>query len=111
MNFYIGNAIEDIDVNEGENVEFSDDFLDLIYKLRKKVSIDMSKLYKINPYRDVIISKKDLFEIIKICKYILNASLLENDIELEERKQMLKELIAIAQKAIARDLGLISIGD
>ncbi len=110
MNFYIGNSIGKID-KQDVNVEFSDKLINFIYKLRGQVSFDMSKLYEIDPYDDVEVSENDLSQIIEICNYILDASLLQNYEELEEGNQMLQDLVEIAQKAISRGLGLISIGD
>ena len=110
MNFYIGNSIDKIN-EQNDNVEFSDDLINFIYKLRKKVTCDMSKLYGINPYSDVEIPKSDLFQIIEICEYILNTSLLQDYEDAEEGNQMLRDLVKISEKAISKDLGLISIGD
>ena len=110
MNFYIGNSIDEIDEQDG-SVEFNDELIDFIYKLRGQVSYDMSKLYEIDPYDDVEVYKNDLSLIIEICNYILDTSLLQEYGELEEGNQMLQGLIEIAQKALSRGLGLISIGD
>ena len=49
MNFYIGNSIDEVDI-QSDNVEFSDELIEFIYKLRKHVPFDMSKLYEINLY-------------------------------------------------------------
>ena len=110
MNFYIGNSIDEID-EQDVNVEFSDELIDFVYKLSKQEPFDMSKLYEINPYDDVEIPKSDLPQIVRICKYILKTSLLKDYKEAEEGGQMLRNLLKIAQKAIARDIGLVSIGD
>ncbi len=110
MNFYIGNSIDEIE-EQDTNIEFSDDLIDFIYKFRRKMLYDARKLYHINPYSDVEISKNDLPQIIEICEYILDASLLQNYQDLEEGEQMLKNLIEISQKAITENSGLISIGD
>lgn len=110
MNFYIGNLIDEID-EQDVSVEFSDELINFIYKLRKQVSFDMSKLYEIDPYGDVIISKNDLPQIAEICKYILDASLLQNYKEPDEGNQMLWNLIGITLKAMSRGVGLVSIGD
>lgn len=110
MNFYIGNSIDGID-EQDVNVEFSDELIDFVYRLSKRESFDMSKLYEINPYVDVEVSKDDLSEIIEICNYIKDKSLLHTYKEPEEGNQMLGDLVDIAQKAQLRNLGLISIGD
>ncbi|MGN0386185.1 MAG: hypothetical protein ACI4EX_09905 [Lachnospiraceae bacterium] len=71
----------------------------------------MRKLYEIDPYGDVEISKNDLPQIIKVCNYILETFLLQTYEEPDEGNQMLKDLVEIAQKALSGDLGLVSIGD
>lgn len=110
MNFYIGNSIDEID-KQDFNIEFSDELIDFIYKLREQVSFDMSKLYGIDPYDDVEISKNNLSQIAEICNYILDTSLLQNYGKPAEGTKMLRDLIAITQKAMSKDLGLVSIGD
>ena len=110
MNFYIGNSIDEVDAQD-VNVEFSDELIDFIYKLSRQVSFNMSKLYKIDPYDDVEVSKNDLSQIIEVCNYILGASLLQDYEEPDEGNQMLQDLVEIAQKAMSRNIGLVSIGD
>ena len=48
MNFYIGNSVKDINLNN-KNIEFSDELIEYIYNSRDKVLFDMSKLYDIDP--------------------------------------------------------------
>lgn len=110
MNFYIGNSIDEID-KQDVNVEFSDELIDFVYKLSKQEPFDMSELCGINPYLDVEISKNVLPQIIEICNYILDNSLLRAYKEPDGGNQMLKALVEIAQKAQSRDLGLVSVGD
>ena len=110
MNFYIGNSIDEINKQE-YNVEFNDELIGFIYKLSEKVPFDMHKLYEINPYDDVKISKDDLEHIIQICNYILDNELLRGYEERDEGNQALKALLELAQKALLRGLGLISVGD
>ena len=62
MNFYIGNSIDEIN-EQDVNVEFCDELIDFIYKMSGQVSFDMSKLYQIDPYDDVEVSKNDLFQV------------------------------------------------
>ena len=49
--------------------------------------------------------------ICKICKYILDSTLLQDYEEPDEGRQMLQDLLEIIQKAMTRDVGLVSIGD
>lgn len=110
MNFYIGNSINEIDVQDS-NVEFSDELIHFIYKKSKQVSFDMSKLYEIDPYNDVEVAENDLPYIIEICKFILSTSLLDDYGELKEGRRMLHGLAEIAHEAMKRSSGLVSIGD
>ena len=109
MNFYIGNSLEEINMADA-NVEFNDELLAFIYKLSKQVSFNMSKLL-IDPYEDVEISKNDLPQIIEICNYLIEKSLLLNYGEDGEGNKALQDLVEIARNAMARGLGLVSIGD
>ena len=110
MNFYIGNSINEID-KQDVNVELSDELIDFIYRLSKSEPFNMSKLCEINPYCDIEISKNDLSQIIEVCNYILDTSLLQTYEEPDEGNQMLKDLVEIAQEARSKGLGLVSIGD
>lgn len=110
MNFYIGNSIDEINI-EDANIAFYDELFSFIYKLDKQIPFDMSKFYKIDPYDDVVISKNDLPTIINICNYILEFSLIQNYKERDEGKLMLQSLVEIAKEAMEKGKGLISIGD
>ena len=110
MNFYIGDSIDEID-EQDVSVEFSDELIDFIYKMSGRVSFDMSKLYKIDPYDDVEVSKNDLPQIVEICKSILDSALLQDYEKPDEGRQMLQDLLEIIKKATIRELGLVSIGD
>lgn len=112
MNFYIGNSTDEINVQD-DSVEFSDELQHFIYKMemRGQISIDVSKLYQIDPYDDVEVPKKDLPQIAEICNYFLGTELLQNYKEPDEGRQMLQDLLEITQKAMSRDSGLVSIGD
>ena len=110
MNFYIANSIDG--VNEQEvNVEFSDELIGFIYEMRGQIPFDMSKLYAIDPYDDVELSRNDLVQIVEICECILDTTLLQKYEEPDEGRQMVEGLLEIAREAMRRDFGLVSIGD
>ena len=85
MNFYLGESLEDIKYNK--DVEFSDELIEYIYNIRNQSSIDMSKLYNIDPYSDVIIHRDDLPQIVEICKYLIETSLIDNYEDIDEGKK------------------------
>ncbi|MCH5281427.1 MAG: hypothetical protein J1E61_08145 [Lachnospiraceae bacterium] len=110
MNFYIGNSIAEFH-EQNRNVEFSDELIDFIYRLKGQAEIDMSTLYEIDPYADVEISVNDLSQIIDICHYILKESLIQDYEDPIEGEKMLKELSEMAKEAASKGMGLLSIGD
>ena len=110
MNFYIGNSLDEVDIN-AENVEFSDELIEFIYKTDNQVKFEMNKLYEINPYDDVEVSKDELQDIIQICNRILDSAVLEGYKDEREGIQMINDLIELGQEALGRDMGLVSIGD
>lgn len=110
MNFYIGDSISTIDINE-YNIEFSDDLLNFICENAKAIPCNTNILLKINPYTDTFIPLVNLPQIITICNYLLNHELFLRELRLNEWTQMLTDLVKIVQDAILKGSGLISIGD
>ncbi|MCR1822063.1 hypothetical protein [Terrisporobacter muris] len=94
-----------------ENIEFSDELIGYIYSSRDKVLFDMSKLYDIDLYDDVVISRDDIQLIISACNSILTSTILEGTRELEVWTAMLNNLINMAQQALSMETGRVSIGD
>lgn len=71
----------------------------------------MSKLYDIDLYDDVVISRDDIQLIISACNSILTSTILEGTRELEVWTAMLNNLINMAQQALSMETGRVSIGD
>ena len=94
-----------------ENIEFSDELIGYIYSSRDQVLFDMSKLYDIDPYDDVVILADDIQLIINTCKSILVSTILKDVRESEIWTIMLNELINMAQQALSMETGIVSIGD
>ena len=106
MNFYIGNSVNEININD-YNVELDDDLMSIINDLTKKINIDFSVLYDIDPYDDVVISNDHLTKLLDVIKNILSSNLL---IEYSDY-DTLTDLIKLINKAIFLRTNLISIGD
>ena len=94
-----------------ENIEFSDELIGYIYSSRDEVLFDMSKLYDIDPYDDVVILADDIQLIINTCKSIIVSTILNDVRESEIWTIMLNELINMAQQALSMETGIVSIGD
>lgn len=105
MNFYIGNSVNEININD-YNVELDDDLMSIINDLTKKINIDFSVLYDIDPYDDVVISNDHLTKLLDVIKNILSSNS-----DYDTLKNTLTDLIKLINKAIFLRTNLISIGD
>ena len=110
MNFYIGNSINQIDV-EDSNVEFSDELMDYIYNMSKQSKFDVSVLTNIDPYGDTEISSRDVSKIVECCELILNTSMFQDCSDVHGLNEALSNLLEISKRAIELNTGLVSIGD
>lgn len=110
MNFYIGNSVNEININD-YNVELDDDLRSIINDLTKKINIDFSVLYDIDPYDDVVISNDHLTKLLDVIKNILSSNLLIEYSDYDTLKNTLTDLIKLINKAIFLRTNLISIGD
>lgn len=110
LNNYIGDSINKIE-KEYSSVDFSDELVDCIYKIRCCFPLDASNLYEIDPYDDVVIPAHYVFNNIKICEFVLNSSLLQDYKEPEEARIMLQNLLNLSREALSDGVGLVSIGD
>lgn len=110
MNFYIGNSVNEININD-YNVELDDDLMSIINDLTKKINIDFSVLYDIDPYDDVVISNDHLTKLLDVIKNILSSNLLIEYSDYDALKNTLTDLIKLINKAIFLRTNLISIGD
>ena len=71
----------------------------------------MSKLYDIDLYDDVVISRDDIQLIISACNSILTSTILEGTRELEVWTAMLNNLINMSQQALSMETGRVLIGN
>ncbi len=110
MNFYISDSLNTINKNAA-NAELSDELIDYIYKSKKRISIDVSTLYEIDPYDDVTISSDELTSMAEICIYLLSNGILDDFDDPNEGKQMVESLLRIVNIALSEGKNVISIGD
>lgn len=110
MTFYIGDTIEEI-IGDEYGVDIDDDLSDYLYLVKKQIPFTV--FFNIDPYSDVEIREEDIPDLISMCRYILDAKLLENyyEEEKEEAISTFKELINLGEEALKEKKKLISIGD
>jgi len=107
MNFYIGNSINEIKI-EDSNIALNDELLEYLNSIEKQ--IPFTAFYNIDPYDDVEIEKESISNIINLCKYVFQMDLLKN-YEDKTDVETLNSLIETGKRAIKEEKKLISIGD
>ncbi|MCR4782057.1 MAG: hypothetical protein K5851_04865 [Lachnospiraceae bacterium] len=109
MNFYIGNTIEDLKIND-RNVEFSDDLLEYLNKNKRIFGLEEFVLQEIDPYDDTVIDNSELQQWLSMCDSIVSSNILEQYEDLDETRSV-EELIVLINEALNNNLNLIVIGD
>lgn len=109
MNFYIGNTIEDLKIND-RNVEFSDDLLEYLNKNKRILGLEEFVLQEIDPYDDTVIENSQLQQWLSMCDSIVSSNILEQYEDLDETRSV-EELIVLINEALNNNLNLIVIGD
>ena len=109
MNFYIGNTIEDLKIND-RSVEFSDDLLEYLNKNKRIFGLEEFVLQEIDPYDDTVIDNSELQQWLSMCDSIVSSNILEQYEDLDETRNV-EELIALINEALNNNLNLIVIGD
>lgn len=109
MNFYIGNQIKEININD-ENVEISDSIIERIYNCRNLIETDIKSFLNINPYKDCEVCIENTKNIIAMFEYILNEDCVNKLFEQNELDDI-RLCVKLAKKALSLNIGLVSIGD
>lgn len=110
MNFYIGNSINDININD-YNVELDDELLSFINDFHNKTAINVNILYDIDPYDDIVIHNSKLTELLNLLNSIISSNLLIEYDDFINIKSVLTDLIELINCAVRNGENLISIGD
>lgn len=110
MNFYIGDSIEELDI-EDENIEFNDDLYQFIYESRNQLESKMQVLFEFDQFSDVLIPLFKVKALESACQSLLDSNLLEKYDDHEEAKGTIMDLINLCKEACNMNVGLISIGD
>lgn len=110
MNFYIGNSVNEININD-YNVELDDDLMSFINDLTKKNNIELSVLNDVDPYDDVVINNSELTKFLNTIKNIFSSNLLKEYNDYDILKNTLTDLMELIKCAISLETNLISIGD
>lgn len=108
MNFYIGDLIEKLNVND-KSVELEDEMMEYLYSIKE--IIPFVAFFSINPYSDTVVEKNDISDIILMCNYVLKEQKLNDYSESEDIILAIKELKDLCHNALKESKKLIVIGD
>ena len=98
MNVYIGDRIENLDLNQ-EFIEFDEDVFYYILDIAEDLPTNIDVLSLINPEADTVISGEDLYSLVNILEYIIDDEMLEDydddvDEAIEQVELVLKSTIS-----------------
>lgn len=108
MNFYIGNSIEQLNVND-KNVELDDEMMEYMYSIKEKIPFVC--FFTIDPYSDVVVEKNEINDIISMCDYVLKERRLNDYEEREDIIIAIRELNSLCHNALKQSKKIIVIGD
>ncbi|WP_028235184.1 hypothetical protein [Pseudobutyrivibrio sp. MD2005] len=109
MNIYIGDCIENVNIND-KNIELSDDFLEFLFKNRSSICSKEYVLNEIDPYDDTIIEYQDLHRLLSMCKSVMESDILEKYEDMEDVNNF-KGLVLLVKEAMQNHSNMIIIGD
>lgn len=110
MNFYIGDSMKELDIND-RNIEYNDDLYQFVYESRKRLESNIQVLFEIDQFSDVLIPFNKVKELEAACQSILNSNILANYDDHDEAKATIQGLFDLCKDAYNLNIGLISIGD
>lgn len=109
MNIYIGDKVENLDLNL-ENIELSDDVFNYILEIADELPTNIDVLDMINPEIDTVISGEDLYSLINILEYIIDDEMLEDYYDdVEEAEEQLESLLDYCKMAEESEENIIFI--
>ena len=94
MNVYIGDRIENLDLNQ-EFIEFDEDVFYYILDIAEDLPTNIDVLSLINPEADTVISGEDLYSLVNILEYILRSHCSPLDINSQSHFPLLYHLLNV----------------
>lgn len=110
MNIYVGNSFEELNENS-EDAYFTAEFVEFLYQNRFKITVDLSWLFDIDPYNDVIVNCAIVPRIIDACEQLKKNEIWKLYEHPEDGECAICGLLEVAKKAYANGKGLVSEGD
>ena len=109
MNIYIGDRIENLDLNQ-EFIEFDEDVFYYILDIAEDLPTNIDVLSLINPEADTVISGEDLYSLVNILEYIIDDDMLEDyDDDVDEAIEQVELVLEFCREAEESEENIIFI--
>ena len=109
MNIYIGDRIENLDLNQ-EFIEFDEDVFYYILDIAEDLPTNIDVLSLINPEADTVISGEDLYSLVNILEYIIDDEMLEDyDDDVDEAIEQVELVLEFCREAEESEENIIFI--
>lgn len=109
MNIYIGDRIENLDLNQ-EFIELDEDVFYYILEVAEDLPTNIEVLSLINPEADTVISGEDLYSLINILEYVIDDEMLEDyDDDVEEAIEQVEMALEFCKEAEESEENIIFI--
>lgn len=110
MNFYVGNSFDELNQNS-INAYFTAEFAEFLFESRDTLPVDLSWLFEMDPYNDVVLSHHTVHKVFDSC-FKLKQLEIWNSYEFpEDGKCAVCDLLKLAEDALGKGKGLVSEGD
>lgn len=110
MNIYVGNSFEEL--NEKSDVAyFTAEFGEFLFQNRNNIPVDMTWLFEIDPYDDVLIDFTIVPKIVDACNKLKELQVWKNYEHPEDGECAVCDLLKLAKEAVLVGKGLVSEGD
>lgn len=109
MNIYIGDRIENLDLNQ-ESTLLDEDVFYYILEIAEDLPTNIDVLSLINPEADTVISGEDLYSLVNILEYIIDDEMLEDyDDDVEEAIEQVELVLEFCREAEESEENIIFI--
>ena len=110
MNIYVGNSFEELNENSIGDY-FTAELGEFLYQNRANIPVDLTWLFNIDPYDDVVIDRTIVPKIWVACSELKKLEIWKLYEHPEDGECAIRDLLKLAEKASLEGKGLVSEGD
>lgn len=110
MNIYVGNSFKELNENSVD-AYFTAEFGEFLYQNRANIPVNLTWLFEIDPYNDVLVDATIVPEILSACREMKRLEIWKEYEYPEDGECAVCDLLKLAEKAVMEGKGLVSEGD